>query len=88
MQQTVEFPINTASNIQEDSTVVSMVNQGLRAAIMPRLAAVPIPQNVQVYSLLVPLERIIPDNSIVLLKPCKNKSFLNYSFKYENIMLV
>ncbi|MBD2167264.1 LysR family transcriptional regulator [Calothrix membranacea FACHB-236] len=55
----VEIPIHTASDIQEDSTVVSMVNQGLRAAIMPRLAAVPIPPKVQVYSLPVPLERII-----------------------------
>lgn len=51
--------MNTASNIQEDSTVVSLVNQGLRAAILPRLAAVPIPQEVQVYSLPVPLERVM-----------------------------
>lgn len=51
--------MHTESNIQEDSTVVSLVNQGLRAAILPRLAAVPIPQNVQVYSLPVPLERVM-----------------------------
>ncbi len=53
------IPITTATDIQEDSTVVSMVNQGLRAAIMPRLAAVPIPPKVQVYSLPAPLERVI-----------------------------
>lgn len=51
--------MNTISNIQEDSTVVSLVNQGLRAAILPRLAAVPIPHNVQVYSLPIPLERVM-----------------------------
>ncbi|MBD2242480.1 LysR family transcriptional regulator [Nostoc sp. FACHB-888] len=57
--KTLAIPINTASDIQEDSTVVSMVNQGLRAAIMPRLAAVPIPPKVQVYSLPAPLKRVI-----------------------------
>lgn len=51
--------MNTVSDFLEDSTVVSMVNQGLKAAILPRLAAVPIPQEVQVYSLPVPLERVI-----------------------------
>lgn len=34
----------TACDIQEDSTVTSMVDQGLRAAILPRLAAVTIPE--------------------------------------------
>ncbi|MBD2344268.1 LysR family transcriptional regulator [Anabaena subtropica] len=51
--------INTTSNIQEDSTIVSMVNQGLTAAILPRLAAVPIPSEIQVYSLPKPLERVM-----------------------------
>lgn len=51
--------INTTSNIQEDSTIVSMVNQGLTAAILPRLSAAPIPPAVQVYSLPQPLERIM-----------------------------
>ncbi|AFY31789.1 LysR family transcriptional regulator [Calothrix sp. PCC 7507] len=58
LKQIAHF-MNTASNIQEDSTVVSLVNQGLRSAILPRLAAVPIPQEVQVYSLPVPLERVM-----------------------------
>ena len=48
-----------AYEIKEDSTIVSMVAQGLGAAILPRLAALPIPSNVQVRSLPVPLERII-----------------------------
>jgi DNA-binding transcriptional LysR family regulator len=52
-------PMNTTTDIQEDSTIVSMVNQGLRAAILPRLAAVPIPSTVQVYSLPIPLDRVI-----------------------------
>lgn len=48
-----------AHEIKEDSTIVSMVSQGLGAAILPHLAAIPIPQGVQVRSLPVPLERII-----------------------------
>ena len=51
--------MNTTSELQEDSTVVSMVNQGFSAAIIPRLAAAPIPQQVQVYSLPVPFKRVI-----------------------------
>lgn len=57
--KTLVIPIHTSTDIQEDSTVVSMVNQGLRTAIMPRLAAVPIPPKVQIYSLPTPLERVI-----------------------------
>ncbi|MGF1460491.1 MAG: LysR family transcriptional regulator [Leptolyngbyaceae cyanobacterium] len=45
--------------VKEDSTIVSMVAQGLGAAILPRLAALPIPEGVQVRSLPEPLERII-----------------------------
>ena len=52
-------PMRTASGIQEDSTIVSMVGQELGAAILPRLAAEPIPKNVQVYRLPVPVERVI-----------------------------
>lgn len=48
-----------AFEIKEDSTIVSMVAQGLGAAILPRLAALPIPADVQVRSLPVPLERSI-----------------------------
>ncbi|GAB4227246.1 MAG: LysR family transcriptional regulator [Elainellaceae cyanobacterium] len=48
-----------AFEIKEDSTIVSMVAQGLGAAILPRLAALPIPPGVQVRSLPIPLERVI-----------------------------
>jgi DNA-binding transcriptional LysR family regulator len=48
-----------AFEIKEDSTIVSMVAQGLGAAVLPRLAALPIPDEVQVRSLPVPLERVI-----------------------------
>lgn len=52
-------PMNTASDIQEDSTIVSMVMQGLGAAILPRLAAEPIPSSLHVYPLPAPLKRVI-----------------------------
>jgi DNA-binding transcriptional LysR family regulator len=48
-----------AYDIQEDSTIVSMVKQGLGAAILARLAAEPIPEEVKVYKLPVPLDRVI-----------------------------
>lgn len=51
--------LKVAYEIKEDSTIVSMVSQGLGAAILPRLAAIPIPPGVQVRSLPVALERII-----------------------------
>jgi DNA-binding transcriptional LysR family regulator len=51
--------LKVAYEIKEDSTIVSMVAQGLGAAILPRLAALPIPAGVQVRSLPVPLERSI-----------------------------
>ncbi len=48
-----------AYEVKEDSTIVSMVSQGLGAAILPRLAAMPIPADVQVRSLPIPLIRSI-----------------------------
>ncbi|MGF1514086.1 MAG: LysR family transcriptional regulator [Elainellaceae cyanobacterium] len=54
-----EQTLNIAYEIKEDSTIVSMVAQGLGAAILPRLAALPIPEGVQVRSLPVPLERVV-----------------------------
>lgn len=52
-------PMSTNSSIQEDSTIVSMVFKGLGVAILARLAAEPIPKEVQVYSLPLPYERVI-----------------------------
>jgi DNA-binding transcriptional LysR family regulator len=51
--------LKVAYEIKEDSTIVSMVAQGLGAAILPKLAALPIPDGVVVRSLPVPLERVI-----------------------------
>lgn len=55
----LEQPINATYEIMEDSTIVSMVSQGLGATIMARLAAEPLPPEIQVRPLPVPLERII-----------------------------
>ncbi|MBD2006271.1 MULTISPECIES: LysR family transcriptional regulator [Cyanophyceae] len=55
----LNFHINPAYEVKQDSTTVGMVLQGLGAAILPRLAAEPLPPEVQVYSLPVPLERVI-----------------------------
>ncbi|MEA5463543.1 LysR family transcriptional regulator [Leptothoe sp. PORK10 BA2] len=52
-------PLKVAYNVKEDSTIVSMVAQGLGAAILPRLAAMPIPTTVQSHPIPVPLERVI-----------------------------
>lgn len=45
--------------VREDSTIISMVKQGLGATVMARLSAEPIPDGVQVKSLPMPLERVI-----------------------------
>ncbi|AFZ33209.1 transcriptional regulator [Gloeocapsa sp. PCC 7428] len=54
-----DYPLNIAYEVREDSTIVSMVVQGLGAAILPRLAAEPLPPGVQACTLPIPLERII-----------------------------
>jgi DNA-binding transcriptional LysR family regulator len=51
--------IDAAYHIQEDSTIVGMVMQGLGATIMARLAAEPLPPEARVYPLPVRLERVI-----------------------------
>ncbi|MBD2104481.1 LysR family transcriptional regulator [Leptolyngbya sp. FACHB-261] len=45
--------------VREDSTILSMVKQGLGATVIAQLAAEPIPAEIQVKSLPVPLERVI-----------------------------
>ncbi len=57
--ETCDQPLRVAYQIQEESTIVSMVGQGLGAAILPRLAALPIPDSVCIRSIPVPLERRI-----------------------------
>ncbi|MFM7427519.1 MAG: LysR family transcriptional regulator [Elainella sp.] len=67
-----------AYEIKEDSTIVSMVAQGLGAAILPRLAALPIPEDVQVRSLPIPLERIIGAATVAnILQPPAVFAFLD-----------
>lgn len=51
--------LHATYQIRSDATIVNMVAKGLGAAISPRLAAEPIPAGVKVYSLPVPLFRII-----------------------------
>lgn len=52
-------PFNLAYEITEDSTILSLVQQGLGATVMARLAAEPIPASLQVAHLPEPLERVI-----------------------------
>lgn len=52
-------PMNVAYEVREDSTIVSMVSQGLGASILPRLAAEPVPLGVKICALPGSLERII-----------------------------
>lgn len=53
------LPMNIAYQVREDSTIVSLVMQGLGISILPRLAAEPLPSGIQVCALPVPLERVI-----------------------------
>lgn len=57
--QQLGYPLCPTYEVREDSTIVSMVNQGLGIAILPRLAAEPLPAKVQTRMLPVPLERPI-----------------------------
>jgi DNA-binding transcriptional LysR family regulator len=52
-------PVNIAYEMKQDSAMASMAMQGLGAAILPQLAAEPVSERLKVYSLPVPLERII-----------------------------
>ncbi|MGK7908643.1 MAG: LysR family transcriptional regulator [Synechococcus sp.] len=52
-------PFEVAYEIREDSTILSMVAQGLGAAILPELATIPMPDGVRAFGLPVPLERSI-----------------------------
>lgn len=67
-----------AYEVKEDSTIVSLVAQGLGAAILPRLAALPIPVGITVRSLPVPLERVIGAATVVnILQPPAVFAFLD-----------
>lgn len=53
------YQVDPVYEVREDSTILSMVQQGLGATIMARLAAEPIPPRLQVADLPVPMERTI-----------------------------
>ncbi len=53
------YRLNVVSEVETDTTIVNLVAQGLGATILPRLAAEPIPPQVQVFALPVPLVRVI-----------------------------
>ncbi|MEO0537167.1 MAG: LysR family transcriptional regulator [Cyanobacteria bacterium P01_A01_bin.123] len=57
--QEQQHPIEIAYRIRHDSSMVSMVSQGLGIAILPKLAASPVPSNVQVCRLPFKLSRPI-----------------------------
>jgi DNA-binding transcriptional LysR family regulator len=52
-------PLTAAYEVREDSTIVSMVGQGLGVTVIARLAAEPLPPNVRACPLPEPLERVI-----------------------------
>ncbi|MGB3309410.1 MAG: LysR family transcriptional regulator [Nodosilinea sp.] len=54
-----EHPLDIAYCIRHDSSMVAMVQQGLGLAILPRLAAQPVPPDVQICSLPFPISRPI-----------------------------
>lgn len=53
------YQLNVVSEVETDTTIVNLVAQGLGATVLPRLAAEPIPPQVQVFGLPVPLVRLI-----------------------------
>ncbi|WP_228052903.1 LysR family transcriptional regulator [Nodosilinea sp. LEGE 07298] len=53
------YNLNVVSEVETDTTIVNLVAQGLGATILPRLAAEPIPERVQVFDLPEPLVRVI-----------------------------
>ncbi|MBF1999164.1 MAG: LysR family transcriptional regulator [Synechococcales cyanobacterium M58_A2018_015] len=53
------YKLHIAYEMKEDSTVIGMVKRGLGVTVMARLAAEPIPAEIQVRRLPVPLERTI-----------------------------
>ncbi|GAB4374928.1 MAG: LysR family transcriptional regulator [Elainellaceae cyanobacterium] len=53
------YQLQIGYEVREDSTITSMIREGLGASIMARLAAEPIPEDILVRNLPVPLERVI-----------------------------
>lgn len=57
--EALQAPLKLAYRIRHDSSMVAMVKQGLGIAILPRLAAAPIPEDVSVCTLPFPVSRPI-----------------------------
>jgi DNA-binding transcriptional LysR family regulator len=57
--QSFGHTLHVVYEVETDATIVNLVAQGLGATILPRLAAEPIPPNIHIYSLPVPLTRVI-----------------------------
>lgn len=53
------YTLKVDYEVREDSTIISMVRQGLGGTVIARLAAEPIPEGVQIRRLPVPLERVL-----------------------------
>jgi DNA-binding transcriptional LysR family regulator len=53
------YPLKVTYAVETDGAIVRLVEQGLGATILPRLAAEPIPDRVKVYSLPTPVVRVI-----------------------------
>jgi DNA-binding transcriptional LysR family regulator len=53
------YPLKVTYAVETDAAIVRLVEQGLGATILPRLAAEPIPAKVKVYSLPTPVVRVI-----------------------------
>lgn len=51
--------LNVVNEVETDAAIVNLVEQGIGGTILPRLAAEPIPDTVQVFSLPEPLKRVI-----------------------------
>lgn len=57
--KTSPYPVNIAYQVRQDSTIMSMVMQGLGVGILPRLAAEPLPSQAIIRQLPSHLERVI-----------------------------
>ncbi len=57
--QQAGYSLQATYEVETDAAIVNLVSQGIGATILPRLAAEPIPTNIQVYSLPKPLMRSI-----------------------------
>ncbi|MGB3532997.1 MAG: LysR family transcriptional regulator [Microcoleaceae cyanobacterium] len=57
--KTAPSPVNVAYQVRQDSTIISMVMQGLGVGILPRLAAEPLPETAIIRQLPSHLERVI-----------------------------